>query len=36
VFWALAIGFVCFVLLALLMGWILDPNRRSDGRRNGH
>jgi hypothetical protein len=31
VFWPLIGGFIAFVLLALLLGWILDPARRGDG-----
>ncbi len=29
-FWPLIGGFVAFVLFAILMGWIMDPARRSD------
>jgi hypothetical protein len=29
VFWPLIGGFVAFVLVAVLLGWILDPSRRS-------
>jgi hypothetical protein len=29
VFWPLIGGFVVFVLIAVVLGWILDPSRRS-------
>jgi uncharacterized integral membrane protein len=29
-FWPLIVGFVGFVLVAVLMGWIMDPSRRHD------
>jgi hypothetical protein len=29
-FLPLICGFVAFVLLAVLMGWILDPDRRAE------
>lgn len=32
-FWPLIAGFVAFVLLALILGWVLDPDRRSDAGR---
>ena len=31
-FWPLIGGFIAFVLVAILLGWILDPSRR-DGHR---
>jgi hypothetical protein len=31
VFWPLIVGFVIFVLLTVLIGWILDPTRRDNG-----
>ena len=31
VFWPLIVGFIIFVLLAVLLGWILDPTRRENG-----
>jgi hypothetical protein len=31
-FWPLIAGFVGFVLVAVILGWILDPDRRSDHR----
>jgi F0F1-type ATP synthase assembly protein I len=34
VFWPLAVGFIAFVLIAVLLGWILDPSRRGD--TDGH
>jgi hypothetical protein len=33
-YWPLIGGFIAFVLLAIFMGWLLDPSRRGDG--NGH
>jgi hypothetical protein len=30
-FWPLIGGFIGFVLLAVLLGWIFDPDRRTDG-----
>jgi hypothetical protein len=35
VYWPLAIGFIVFILIAILLGWILDPARR-DPDGNGH
>jgi hypothetical protein len=35
-FWPLIAGFIAFVLVAILMGWILDPSRRQNGSRDGH
>jgi len=32
VFWPLIGGFVAFVLLAVLLGWWLDPDRRGADR----
>jgi hypothetical protein len=31
-FWPLIGGFIAFVLLALILGWVLDPDRRRDAR----
>jgi hypothetical protein len=31
VFWPLIGGFIAFVLIAVVLGWILDPARRDDG-----
>jgi F0F1-type ATP synthase assembly protein I len=33
-YWPLLGGFIAFVLVALLLGWILDPARHGD--RDGH
>jgi hypothetical protein len=33
-FWPLIGGFIAFVLIAIVMGWILDPGRRQDGSRD--
>jgi hypothetical protein len=35
-YWPLVGGFVAFVLLAVLMGWIMDTDRHGGSRRNGH
>jgi len=37
-FWPLAGGLIAFVLVAVLLGWILDPSRRgdADGHGPGH
>jgi hypothetical protein len=33
-YWPLLGGFIAFVLLAVLLGWIMDaPRRRGDGER---
>ena len=29
-FWPLVAGFVAFILLSLLIGWIMDTSRRDD------
>jgi hypothetical protein len=29
-YWPLIGGFIAFILLAVLLGWIMDPDRRSD------
>jgi hypothetical protein len=34
-FWPLIGGFVAFILLAVLMGWIMDPSRHGVDR-DGH
>jgi F0F1-type ATP synthase assembly protein I len=36
VFWPLIGGFVAFVLVAVLLGWILDPSRHrgADGEHH--
>jgi hypothetical protein len=39
-FWPLIGAFIAFILLAVLMGWIMDPARRGDagdaGDSHGH
>jgi F0F1-type ATP synthase assembly protein I len=35
-FWPLAGGFIAFVLVAVLLGWILDPSRHGDTDGHGH
>jgi hypothetical protein len=32
-FWPLIGGFIAFVLLALIMGWVMDPSRHDSGDR---
>jgi hypothetical protein len=31
-YWPLIGGFIAFILIAVLLGWILDPDRRADGQ----
>jgi hypothetical protein len=33
-YWPLVGGFIAFLLIALFLGWILDPERRRD--QDGH
>jgi hypothetical protein len=33
-YWPLIGGFIAFILLALLMGWIIDPTRGGDRERH--
>jgi hypothetical protein len=33
-FWPLIGGFIFFVLLAIFMGWLLDPSRRHDAEEH--
>jgi hypothetical protein len=35
-FWPLLGGFIAFVLLAVLLGWIMDPSRRDGAGHDGH
>jgi hypothetical protein len=35
-YWPLIGGFIVFILIAVLLGWILDPDRRAGDGRNGH
>jgi hypothetical protein len=35
-FWPLIGGFVAFVLLAIVLGWVLDPSRGGDANHEGH
>jgi hypothetical protein len=35
-FWPLIVGFVLFVLLAVLLGWVMDPSRHGDAGKDGH
>jgi hypothetical protein len=32
----LIVGFVLFVLLAVLLGWVLDPSRHGDAGHDRH
>jgi hypothetical protein len=33
-YWPLLGGFIAFLLIALLLGWIMDPARRGDADRH--
>jgi hypothetical protein len=35
-FWPLIGGFVAFVLVAVILGWIMDTSRRNGAERDGH
>jgi hypothetical protein len=35
-YWPLLGGFVAFVLLAVLIGWLVDPARRGATGRDNH
>jgi hypothetical protein len=35
-YWPLIGGFIAFLLLAILIGWLVDPSRRGDADQNGH
>lgn len=35
-YWPLFGGFVAFVLLAVILGWVLDASRRGDVDRDHH
>ena len=37
-FWPLAVGFIAFILVAVFLGWLLDPTRHgdADGPGPGH
>jgi hypothetical protein len=35
-FWPLIAGFVVFVLFAIFMGWLMDPERRGDANGDHH
>jgi hypothetical protein len=35
-FWPLLGGFIAFILLAVLLGWIMDPSRRDGAGSDGH
>ena len=34
-FWPLAGGLIAFVLVAVILGWILDPSRHGDADEQG-
>jgi hypothetical protein len=36
VYWPLIGGFIAFVLFAVVMGWVMDRPRQSDGDGPGH
>jgi hypothetical protein len=36
VFWPLIGGFIAFVLIAVLMGWVTDASRHRDANRDHH
>jgi hypothetical protein len=35
-YWPLLGGFIAFVILALIMGWIMDPSRHGDADHDRH
>jgi hypothetical protein len=35
-YWPLVGGFIAFVLLAVLLGWLTDPGRRGGSDGDGH
>ncbi len=35
-YWPLAGGFIAFILIALLMGWIMDTDRHGKTDRDQH
>jgi hypothetical protein len=35
-YWPLVGGFVAFVLLAVFMGWLMDPDRHRDADGDHH
>jgi len=35
-FWPLIVGFVLFILLAVFLGWVLDPSRHGGAGNDGH
>jgi hypothetical protein len=35
VFWPLIGGFIAFVLITILIGWLVDPSRRGDSGPDG-
>ncbi len=35
-YWPLIGGFIAFVVIALLLGWVLDPARHGGADRNRH
>jgi hypothetical protein len=36
VYWPLAIAFIAFILLTILIGWLVDPARRGDAGNDRH
>jgi hypothetical protein len=35
-YWPLAAGFIAFVLIAVIIGWILDPDRHGGAGNDRH
>jgi hypothetical protein len=35
-YWPLIGGFIAFVLLAVFLGWLMDPSRHDGAGRDGH
>jgi hypothetical protein len=35
-YWPLLGGFIAFVLLSLILGWVMDPSRRGDVDHDRH
>jgi F0F1-type ATP synthase assembly protein I len=33
-FWPLIVGFIAFILVAVFMGWLMDPSRHGDRDRH--
>jgi F0F1-type ATP synthase assembly protein I len=35
-YWPLIGGFIAFILLAVFLGWLMDPSRHGDAGPDGH